>query len=87
MFFCLIVCLLNRQLLRSYGKSVLDDTVCPRSLGTIYIASYYMNWDKTPWTFSIQIRTNRGGEHPLVAPAGGDRLLGPLSGHRGDPDT
>ena len=27
-------------------------TVCPRSLDPIFIATYYIKWVKTPWTYS-----------------------------------
>ena len=35
---------------------ILDNTVCPRSLGLWSIVSYYMRWGKATWTYSISYR-------------------------------
>ena len=29
------------------------NTVCPRSLAPSYIVNYYMKWDKTSWSYSV----------------------------------
>ena len=34
-------------------------TVCPRSLDRFCIVSYYMNWVKNSWTYSIRIKLIR----------------------------
>ena len=52
---------------RAYVQNVLEvlsnSTVCPRSLGPFYIVSYYMNWVKTCWTYSV-IKMDKIGSVP-----------------------
>ena len=43
-----------------------SDTVCPRRLGPICIVTYYINWVKTSWTYSMN---NRKSGNQLEAPS------------------
>ena len=51
--------LLDRESVSEPGKKILirnsDSTVCLRSLEPFYIVTYYMNWAKTSWTYSMQL--------------------------------
>ena len=48
---------MNKELIRDHIKITANEcsesTVCPGSLGQIYILTYYINWVKTSWIDSI----------------------------------
>ena len=49
----------RQKFVELFPEFTLEFTVCPKSLCLIYIGTYYINWVKTSWTYSIVINTLR----------------------------